>query len=431
MSKPRPEVVLGDSTAWQHFDTLPDISTPSANPNNRTTQALHGESDLERSAQVIASIGGIWNSKQPNAMAKKHNLEPKFIYTAQEMRNRQLASKIGFDLPSRNEANRLALHHATGKVETIWHDIAEIAGKRDDLTNYQTSLRKYAPEISSEINNCVELIGHQLYRNDHTYSLRRTTDKKRATDVATVRLAYVLSCIDELYKNGKERQNATQKRNRKKRKQQQKPQDSQNSQLWCELVPKVHKLNEAHRGRQTPKKIASNIGQNPSRIANYYTDPQRRVFTRKIRDTGALVIVDTSGSMSLSSHDLDQIMLASRGATVVAYSDSSEKENCHLIASRGKRVRELPSTGGNNGVDVPAIEWAIKNYHKNNRQQILLISDGKATGLGGSNHLCREELRKSITKNKIHIEQNIFIAIEKLKKLGKTKLKTNPEEVPL
>lgn len=103
MNKPIPEAIIGDSDAWQHLNGMPSVIESSANPNKRSTIALHGKGHLAETAQTIASIGAIWNSRQPKTIAKNHGCEIKFIITAQEIRNRSLAKELGNQLPKQIE----------------------------------------------------------------------------------------------------------------------------------------------------------------------------------------------------------------------------------------------------------------------------------------------------------------------------------------
>ena len=425
MNKPRPEAILGDSDAWQHQNGMPSVIESSANPNKKTTTALHGKGNLAETAQTIASIGAIWNSRQPKKIAERYGCEIKFVITAQEIRNRSLAHQLGNPLAPNRDGQRTALEHANQNKPTIWQDIAEIAHNHQELQNYCKTLRQHHPDLLKDLAEHLDDIETFTESDSITMSLKKNTDKRRATDHGIGKIARALAQLDEQNERNKNRKGKTnKKKNGRKREQ------TTGEANWQELTPKIHRLELAHKGRQRQKKIANNLGKNPSRIANYYTDPMRRVFTRKIRQKGALVIVDTSGSMHFNSDLLDRIMKASAGATVITYSDSGT-HNCHLVADQGKRVKELPYTGGNNAVDVPAILWAIKHYRKNPKQQILLISDGFATGKHqNSVKACRQELRRTIAKHQIHMETNIENSILKLSKLGKTKLTSNPESVP-
>lgn len=425
MNKPRPEAITGDSTSWQHINNMPSVIEPSANPNQRTTVALHGTGQLAETAQTIASIGAIWNSRQPKKIGKRYNCDIKYVITAQEIRNRSLAKTLGNKLPANRDGQRTALEHANQNKETIWQDIAEMAHDEKELEQYCETLAEHNPNLFSDIKYHLAVIEAFTESDSITMKLNKARDRYRQTDNGIGEIASALSALDIINEKNKK-----QRKTKSKTKQNKKPISDEHTDMWQTLITKIHKLEKPHKGKQQPKRIASNIGKNPSRIANYYTDPMRRVFTRKLRTKGALVIVDTSGSMHFNSELLDQIMNASAGATVITYSDSG-RENCHLVADQGKRVKQLPDTGGNNGVDVPAILWAIKHYRKNPKQQILLISDGHATGTRQTtNQQCRAELARTVAKYKIHIESDIETSIMKLSKLGKTKLKTNPESVP-
>ena len=425
MTKPRPEAILGDCDAWQHQNSMPSVIESSANPNKKTTTALHGEGQLAETAQTIASIGAIWNSRQPKKIGERYNCEIKYVITAQEIRNRSLAHQLGNALPPNRDGQRTALEHANQTKPTIWQDVAEIAHNYHELQNYCKTLAEHNPQLFSDLKYELLIIENFSKSDSITMSLSKARSKYRQTDNGVGQIASALSALDEINDNNKK-----QRKTKGKPKRHKTPNTPPGKDIWAKLNPKIHKLEKPHKGKQQPKRIASNLGKNPSRIANYYTDPMRRVFTRKLRTEGALVIVDTSGSMNFNSDLLDDIMNASAGATVITYSDSGTN-NCNLVADQGKRVKYLPDTGGNNAVDVPAILWAIKHYHKNRKQQILLISDGFATGRSQmSVKQCRLELAHTMKKHNIYMEKDIDESIKKLAKLGKTKLKSNPESVP-
>ena len=141
----------------------------------------------------------------------------------------------------------------------------------------------------------------------------------------------------------------------------------------------------------------------------------RRIFTRNTRGTNALVIVDCSGSMSLTPDDLAAIMSASAGATVIGYSaGDSTNPNTYLLAHNGRRVRHMPDFNGNNGNDAPAASYAINNYHKTGAP-ILWITDGQATGKhDATSRDLRTECRKLAAKHGVTISPNVRQALDDL-----------------
>jgi hypothetical protein len=112
------------------------------------------------------------------------------------------------------------------------------------------------------------------------------------------------------------------------------------------------------------------------------TDPDRRVFSRKTRALGGVVCIDASGSMALSSEDLDRLLKASAGATVVMYSggrDNPSIPNVWVIAKKGRMVRHLPDPPGDNAVDGPALVYA-SSLRERGSQPLIWVSDGYVTG---------------------------------------------------
>jgi len=114
------------------------------------------------------------------------------------------------------------------------------------------------------------------------------------------------------------------------------------------------------------------------------SDPQRRVFGSKVKVKGGIVVIDISGSMSLQTSDIEAIVEAAPAAVIIAYSTCSREENAWVLANRGWRVREIPDDigGGSNGVDGPALAWAIR--HRKHGEDIVWVSDGQVNGTSGA-----------------------------------------------
>ena len=114
------------------------------------------------------------------------------------------------------------------------------------------------------------------------------------------------------------------------------------------------------------------------------TDPHRRIFGRKKPLVGGIVLIDTSGSMSLESWEVQAILDAAPGALVMAYShlsSSKRRPNLFILADRGKQVRsidEVSYTNGGNGVDGPALQYAVKRRLR--KEPIIWVCDGMVTG---------------------------------------------------
>ena len=107
----------------------------------------------------------------------------------------------------------------------------------------------------------------------------------------------------------------------------------------------------------------------------------KAIFRRRRRGRGgASVLVDTSGSMSIETDDLDRLLLATpAGARVAIYSGNRECGELRLVAQGNRRAQacDLEPFGRANVVDVPALEWLARQPAPR-----LWVSDGKVTGVG-------------------------------------------------
>ena len=135
------------------------------------------------------------------------------------------------------------------------------------------------------------------------------------------------------------------------------------------------------------------------------TDPYRRIFQRKTRALGGVVVFDCSGSMSLDDDDIRSVMKAAAGMSIVAYSagDGEHDEtygNIHLIAKNGRQMRGLPEFPGDNGVDLPALKWAYFNLRLNSKSPVIWVSDGQVTGDGSKSNEALHRETKAFNRAK-------------------------------
>ena len=194
-----------------------------------------------------------------------------------------------------------------------------------------------------------------------------------------------------------------------------------NSQVpyWGELRIKKMSMPKQTRGNIGKKRTASNIGKSPRRIHRYMTDPEKRIFDRVSHGMGGVVVIDVSGSMSLSHEQVRLLVEASPGATVIAYSDWSEnRENAWILADKGRMVAEMPDgMGYGNGVDFPAIEWAVAHKQRSS-SPVIWVTDGGVCGPNqGFNETLAMQCIDFCKKKKIIILPNADEAVDVLKKM--------------
>lgn len=189
---------------------------------------------------------------------------------------------------------------------------------------------------------------------------------------------------------------------------------------WELAVLAKPELTVSHTGLIGRRIRASKEGKYVRDLGRIISDPEQRVFGRKTRALGGVVVVDCSGSMSLTDEEMKAIMRSSAGCTVVAYSsggnDAKGEPNIWLVARRGRQVRDLPSFPGGNGVDGPALEYGLS--FRTHNAPVVWISDTQVTGASGYNQAkLRAQCLRLCRLNNIYIAPNCEQAVELLKKL--------------
>ena len=131
----------------------------------------------------------------------------------------------------------------------------------------------------------------------------------------------------------------------------------------------------------------SDMGVSPRAMHRDLTD--KKVFTSKSKRKTGTVLIDVSGSMSLSEEDVQEIIETLPASTVAIYSgdsDADEKEpnqvkgTLRVVGKNGRYVKYIPDHGYHNLIDGPAIEWLGKQAEPR-----ILVSDLQFTGIDFAN----------------------------------------------
>lgn len=169
------------------------------------------------------------------------------------------------------------------------------------------------------------------------------------------------------------------------------------------------------------KRRAADRGRAPRRIHRMLTDPQRRVFDQNRRGNGGVVLVDGSGSMRLTEDDVRKILEAAPGATVAVYACSSgrEPENLWVLAHRGKMTEKIPDRPAGNGVDFPAIQWALQQ-RQHSSAPVVWITDGGVhyAGRSGYSHRAALDCTQAAVTNKVIVRPDVETALHALRELA-------------
>jgi hypothetical protein len=284
------------------------------------------------------------------------------------------------------------------------------------------------PLVKATLHEAREDIERYLWSYDYAKYLHYINDprkymSKRAIDVHRAMAERLSGNVEELMQKQRrseaERKKAEAKLAQSLKKGTLVPQQNGLEGDWEPLIVDKPPLEINHTGKMGRRIIATDTGRNPRYISRLVTDPDKRIFSRKTRALGGVVVIDNSGSMSLSERDLAQLMSASAGSTVVMYSSdvNATTPNCWVIARKGRQVRHIPDTPGGNGVDGPALVYAT-TLRDRRSQPIIWVSDGYVTGVRDASKaiLTQECLRLQRKHNIIRVE-DVQEAIKLMTKL--------------
>jgi hypothetical protein len=182
--------------------------------------------------------------------------------------------------------------------------------------------------------------------------------------------------------------------------------------MTVQKPPRVRRID----GYLVRGRIASEEGTLPRNIYRYLVDG--RVFQHVRRRLGGAVLIDCSGSMSLSAEDLKSILKHSPGACVAAYSGNDRDGVLRILASGGRQVDDnwiAAPSGGSNVIDGPALQWLSKQ-----QKPRFWISDGQVTGIHDRMSAINSlECTSLCKRNNIARQNCVGDAVELLKHLNK------------
>lgn len=179
-------------------------------------------------------------------------------------------------------------------------------------------------------------------------------------------------------------------------------------------VPKPNKVD----GRIGRKRTPSQIGKNPRRISRVLTDPDKRIFDKRTKGKGGVVLIDQSGSMDLREKDIWRIIEHAPGCVIIGYSHSpgsTDRPNVWVIADRGRVADHVPDGNGGNGVDGPAVTFAAKRLRTG--EPFIWVCDGIVTDGASDHHYYNLDIEaaKLVKKHRIHMTNDVDGAVEALK----------------
>jgi hypothetical protein len=162
---------------------------------------------------------------------------------------------------------------------------------------------------------------------------------------------------------------------------------------WGPMTIENAPLTQMLRGDPTRKPRSADTGAVPRHMHRLPID--QRIFGRRRKQQRfqGTLLIDLSGSMSLSFEEVEEILTRWPAVTIATYSGFDDRGILRIVAKNGRRASTKwlnPPAGSNNMVDGPALDWLAKQ-----KSPRVWISDGGVTGLGGhSVDLVRDAAKK-------------------------------------
>ena len=154
---------------------------------------------------------------------------------------------------------------------------------------------------------------------------------------------------------------------------------------WGDMREARSPMPRRYRGRSARKTRPADWGTVPRYIERYATDGS--IFGAKRPAQGGTVLIDRSGSMSLTPSEVLAIIEAAPGATVAQYVGTSGDDGVLVLSAlKGKRATDKEIAGpesfkgpmvGGNIIDGPALDWLASQPEPR-----LWVSDGGVSGKG-------------------------------------------------
>lgn len=137
--------------------------------------------------------------------------------------------------------------------------------------------------------------------------------------------------------------------------------------------------------RRSRPSVAGTVLRYPSRLL---TDSYPKAFATKQKVPGGVVLIDQSGSMDISIDQLQGLLRKAPNTLILGYShrpgDLGATPNAWVLANRIGVVANPPAGNIGNGIDGPALRWALSLRRPG--EPLVWVSDGQVTD--SNDHPC-------------------------------------------
>jgi hypothetical protein len=351
---------------------------------NRIIRVPLGSSDLDRvvRAHELVHAGVSPHDIHPRVVLE--HFSPRVLECAEEFRVNVLLARLGFNVAAltdgseRAAGQRMAADDQWANAVSFFVAITGTGAERLFLSGVRRERPEWARALTMVKKRLEAMVG-PLSTSEISSTVRRLEEGEyvnRGFRVVTVPVAELVATVCALRA----------------------PRDADDLRSWrrslapgarrgpsgrfADLIIAPHDLDRHQTGSASIRgRRPSSTGAALTAPHRLITDPRRRVFSSMSRRRGGIVLLDLSGSMDLGDQDVESLLRASPGATILGYShrpgDLTGLPNAWLIASRGRRSWVVPTGNVGNGVDGPALKWALSR--RNGGEAVIWVTDGQIT----------------------------------------------------
>lgn len=353
------------------------------------------------------------------------------LISAEEFRVNMLVKHLGFDIDALRDGSEPLAGEICGKNGN-WNGMVRFiasTGGSKGAKDFIKGLRKTNPvfaEKAKQIHSALMKLNKQLFKD---YGASTIASTQPVGDVPAGFYYYtqkVAEFLDNLLLNEQGQPGDQQNPGSPDGEDEELPNVSEVARgetgKWGKLVEKHVPKPRRVDGRLGRKRIATNIGKNPRRINRMLVDPEMRIFDRRAKGKGGVVLIDQSGSMRLEDDDIWNIIESAPGCTIIGYSHQTGNTlnvpNVWVIAENGKVAESIPSGNGGNGVDGPALRFALNKRRKG--EPFVWVCDGEVTDGKYDQYYGNlgRECARLVHKHDIHMVEDMNEAITAFKRVA-------------
>lgn len=392
MRRPLPEGLTRadvDGHDWTIHAGEPRRGDAWTNPETAEMRVPLYDDELSRTVRVHEMAHAKWSPGSLRAMTWAQEVyTPGVAIAVEELRVNRLLARAGFSLDDlcdgseRSGGERVA--RAGDWAEAVRFTVAVHGGKPQ--RDFLSGVAKVRPEWAKALRTFARAVERRARKVDDDMADTEPDYRTVEGEVTPVPLGHVRTMealapmVLAMLRQDGETVDATRAREVDKRT---RAGLRMATGLYADLVEGPTELVKVDGGviTRARREVRANVGRHVRYPSALVRDPQRRVMSRRSsRRSGAVVLVDMSGSMSISEDELSEMATLSPDLTVLGYShkpgDVARTPNFWVLADRGAVATPLPRGNVGNGVDLPALREASRRCAG---RPLVWVCDGNTT----------------------------------------------------